>query len=217
MQRAFQKLTANPNVYFAEALDNFCTLRTQNPAAAAAAISSQRKTDMTKLGALVALMIIGGWTPGSLEPLFVYFLVYECNFDCLTPEIVEEWHPQLARMIKQWIQVGPEGDITPFGGHLMSYHEMQVSLSTHIPSLQFFILTFQPSALTNRDSSTHSAYAAIFLARAVIGTEDCRHPELAAFIEGFALRSPANNFTMQKVRILSKLYTPPSPPSNLLT
>ena len=139
MQRTFEKLTANRNAYFAEALDDFCTLRTQNPAAAAAAISIQRKADMTKLGALVALMIIGGWTPGALDPLFVYFLVHECNFDCLTPEIVEEWHPELALMIKRWIQVGPNGDITPFESHLMSYHEIQVSPSTHIPRLYILI------------------------------------------------------------------------------
>ena len=129
MHRAFEKLTVNHAAYFSEALGTFCTLRTQNPAAAAAAISAQRKVDMATLGALVALMIIGGWRPGSLEPLFIYFLVYDSNFDCLTPEVVEEWHPELARLIRRWIEVGPDGDITPFESHLVSYHEIQVCLT----------------------------------------------------------------------------------------
>ena len=147
MYRAFEKLTANHAAYFSEALGSFCTLRTQNPAAAAAAISSQRKEDMMTLGALVALMIIGGWRPGSLEPLFVYFLVYDCNFECLTPEIVEEWHPELAHMIRRWIQVGPSGDITPFESHLVSYHEIQVSRPCIYPIRRltfFFSQVFSP-------------------------------------------------------------------------
>lgn len=49
-----------------------------------------------------------------------------------------------------------------------------------------------------RDASTHAAYASIFLARAVLGSEDHRHPELAAFIDGFSLHCPGG-FTVQKV------------------
>lgn len=208
MFRAFERFTANRAAYFSDALGTFCTLRAQNPAAAAAAISAQRKADMMALGALVALMITGGWRPGSLEPLFIYFLVYDCNFDCLTPDIVEEWHPDLAHLIRRWIQVGPDGNITPFEGHLISYHEIQVSLDTHI--LRSHLLTSclqQPSALVDRDASTHSAYAAVFLARAIIGAEDIRHPELAAFIEGFALPCPARGFTMQRVSIIVILWS----------
>lgn len=205
MHHAFEKFTANHAAYFSEALGSFCTLRTQNlaAAAAAAAISAQRKADMMALGALVALTIIGGRRPGSLEPLFIYFLVYECDFNCLTQEVVEEWHPELAHMIKRWIQVGYNGDITPFESHLVSYHEIQVSRSCIHSILE--ISSYSPlksSALLNRDASTHSAYAAIFLARAVIGAEDYRHPELAAFIEGFSLRCPARGFTTQKVCIV---------------
>ena len=36
------------------------------------------------------------------------------------------------------------------------------------------------------------------LSRAVIGPEDVRHPEIAAFIEGFSLPCPGG-FTIQKV------------------
>ena len=49
-----------------------------------------------------------------------------------------------------------------------------------------------------RDAATHSAYAAVMLSRAVIGPEDVRHPEIAAFIEGFSLPCPGG-FTIQKV------------------
>lgn len=126
MHRAFQKFTQNHNAYFVEALDDFCTLRSQNPAAAASAVSVQRKTDMKKLGALVALMIVGGWKPGRIDPLFIYLLVHDFDFHSLTPDLVEDWHPALARLIKNWIQVGPEGDIRSFESHLLSYHDIQV-------------------------------------------------------------------------------------------
>ena len=49
-----------------------------------------------------------------------------------------------------------------------------------------------------RDAATHSAYAAVMLSRAVIGPEDVRHPEIAAFIQGFYLPCPGG-FTIQKV------------------
>lgn len=131
MHRAFDKLTQNYNAYFVEALDGFCTLRTLNPAAAASAVSAQRKADMTKLGALVALMFIGGWKPGRIDPLFLHFLIHDRNFHCLTQNLVEDWHPSLALTIKQWIEVGPNGDIRPFESHLLSYHDIHVSDSSY--------------------------------------------------------------------------------------
>lgn len=114
------------NAFFAEALDNFCTLRIQNPAAAASAVSTQRLKDMKKLGALVGLMVLGCLKPGRIEPLFIHYLVHDCNFHSLTQELVADWHPDLANLIKRWIQTGPSGDIHPFESHLMSYHDIQV-------------------------------------------------------------------------------------------
>ena len=136
MHRAFQKHTENFNTFFVEGMDGFCTLRTQNPASASRAVSEDRKRSMMTLGALSGLMIIEGMKPGPLEPLFIQLLAHEGDFQSLTPELVEVWHPDLARTIKDWKRTGADGDISPFEAHLMSYHDIQVR--TCLPSW-FFI------------------------------------------------------------------------------
>ena len=90
MFHAFSKFTANESAFFTDSLDNYCVLRTISPAAAARAVSDQRRTDMLKLGALTALMLLGGWKPGQLDPLFVHYVLYACDFHCLTPDT--SWH-----------------------------------------------------------------------------------------------------------------------------
>lgn len=51
----------------------------------------------------------------------------------------------------------------------------------------------------------HATYASIILAKAVIGSEDLRHPEMSAFIEGFTLRCHGG-FTLQKVCFFSSYF-----------
>lgn len=123
---AFSKLTANHSAYFSESIDKSCVLRALSPTVAAGVVSDQRRRDMSRLGALSGLMIIGGWKSGPLSPLFIYFLLYSCDFHCLTSDLVEEWHPGLACLITEWIEMGHTGDLTPFQSHLASYHDLQV-------------------------------------------------------------------------------------------
>ena len=127
MYCAFTKLTTGESAFFSDAPDNYCVLRCMNPAAAARAVSGLRKHDMKRLGALTALFVISGRMPGRLNPPFINFLCYGCDFHSLTPEIIQDWLPGLYSIVRRWIEVGPTGELGPFQSHLASYHDIQVS------------------------------------------------------------------------------------------
>jgi hypothetical protein len=89
-------------------------------------IESTRKTHLTVLGALMALLLIHGITPERVGPVILQYIVHGCNLESIHPSFLGEWHPELRRTILDWLEIGSAGDVTPFQGHFATYFNMQV-------------------------------------------------------------------------------------------
>lgn len=110
--------------------DGYSLLATSLPLAASQNVSKTRMRDMAVLGAVVSLCLMRGITAAPLDPLFLYFCVYECNdINIIRPTLLAEWHPGLKQVIADWIATGPTGNVTPFQHYFASYHDLQVSHS----------------------------------------------------------------------------------------
>lgn len=82
---------------------------------------------MAVLGAATALCLINGMSTPPLDPVFLHFLIHNCELDSINPAFLGEWHPDLKRTIQDWISLGPDGDPSPFQMHFATYHDLQVS------------------------------------------------------------------------------------------
>lgn len=96
-------------------------------------ISDSRIEQVKFLGALSALLLIGGISPDPFNPLFFYLIVHDFNLRFLHRNIVSEWHPTLRHDLDGWLALGPTGDPTPYRSLFMSWLNMDVS-SNHLMS-----------------------------------------------------------------------------------
>lgn len=94
--------------------------------AVAGDIPTERLIKLTQLGALSALLLIHGIAPGRLDPVFLHYLIYDCNLEAVHPSFLGEWHPDIRGQLMQWIAAGSEGNIDQFQGHFATYHDIPV-------------------------------------------------------------------------------------------
>ncbi|KAF8233991.1 hypothetical protein L208DRAFT_1377077 [Tricholoma matsutake] len=92
---------------------------------------------------------------------------------------VGEWHPETRAKVLQWLDIGSNGDITPFQNHLAAYNALEI-----------------------RDEGAHKAFAADMLYCMIFGPEPPYHPEWKAFYRGFLL-SCHNGFSFLSVLVAS--------------
>jgi len=108
-------------------IDHHTTLSTV-PQPAASHISSEKKVELSMFGSIVALALIYGQYPGRLNPLFLIYLLNNCNLSCLHCELVYDFFPDLGHDLDDWISIGPNDSIQRFSYHFASYHGIQVYL-----------------------------------------------------------------------------------------
>lgn len=82
---------------------------------------------MKRFAAICALLFIQGKNPHPLSPAVVLFIIYGFDLRCLTPSFIGEWFADLRSLIFQWLEMGPNGDLSPFASHFASYHDTEVS------------------------------------------------------------------------------------------
>ncbi|KAI0354352.1 hypothetical protein OH77DRAFT_1548247 [Trametes cingulata] len=166
---AFQHYRDAGARWFLPRADGFATISVSQSTTTGRHISPLRLRELRCLGALAALMLANRMAPTPLDPLFLHYLVFNCNLHSLTPALCAEWHPDLRALIQSWLDMGPQGDVTPFQSHFSSYHDRQIA------------------CMSDRDERSHKAIAAEMLHVSVIGPEPPEHPELQAFLAGFRL------------------------------
>lgn len=114
--------------WFTSREDGFFTPAAAYSMAVAGDIPTERLMKLTQLGALSALLLIHGIAPGHLDPVFLQYLVYDCNLEAVHPSFLGEWHPGIRQQLMQWIAAGPDGNIDQFQGHFATYHDISVCL-----------------------------------------------------------------------------------------
>lgn len=97
-------------------------------------VSEARLLNMSVYGATVAICLLRGISPKPLSPVLLFYIIHGCDLNSIDPAILGEWCPSLKATISEWVQIGPQGDVTPFQGHFSSYHNYQVGglTITHI-------------------------------------------------------------------------------------
>jgi hypothetical protein len=124
---AFAKFIQSEAQWLIPHANGFCTIASASNLSSRA-IPDSRRRGLQALGALAALLIIHGFPPEPLDPLVIYYILNDSNLHSLTQDVLREWHPELHQTISEWINIGPDGDLMPFQGHFMTYHEIQVRL-----------------------------------------------------------------------------------------
>ncbi|KAI0057686.1 hypothetical protein BV25DRAFT_1920006 [Artomyces pyxidatus] len=175
LAQAYKEFQDNTDRFLTAGLDD-CYVLFQSPIAH---ISSSRKTDLMLYGALTALQIIFEAPPTPFDPVFLHYLLNNCDFSSVTSGILSEWHYQFHSMIRSWIDAGSSGDISEFTPWLLQYLELGVQ------------------ALSGRDRATHEAIAPLLVYKAVIGSEGPNHIDTRRFLDGFLLPC-RNGFNFSK-------------------
>ena len=112
--------------WFMPRADNLATLATSHSIATARYVPAARLSDLSILGAIVAILLIHGIAPARLDPLVLQYFIYDCDLNSIHPILLSEWHPDLHSTITQWIQMGPNGNIDGYRGHFATYHDISV-------------------------------------------------------------------------------------------
>jgi hypothetical protein len=140
---AFRKFQTHSTQWFHGRADNQSSIRTLHSSSSARWVSPSRIADLRKLGALCALLMILGQAPCPLGPGIFQFITHGCDLHALHPAFVGEWHPDLRRMVMDWIQMGPDGDVAPFEQHFITWHDFEVcGMTTRINSAIVMNLTY---------------------------------------------------------------------------
>lgn len=113
--------------WFTPRSDGFYTLSTTTHALSSRFISDSRRRNLAILGAVTALWLLRGLPTLPLDPVFIHFLIHDCNLHSIHPAILGEWHPTLKQTISNWINLGPNGDPSPFGQYFAMVHDIHVS------------------------------------------------------------------------------------------
>jgi hypothetical protein len=122
----FEKFRRAGSQWFTPRADGHSTLATTNTMSSARYISRSRLRHLGLLGAITALSLLHGMAATPLDPVFLHFLIHECNIASIHEGMLSEWHPELRQTISRWIEVGPHADITEFQTHFAIYHDIQV-------------------------------------------------------------------------------------------
>ena len=202
---AFESYQFKHSQRFETCEDGMASVKIVYPMSASRFIPQQQLLSLTKLGALCALLLIIGQCPSPLDPCIFQYAVHGMNIHSLYPAFVGEWHPETRAKILQWLDIGSNGNITPFQNHLTAYNALEVSLFITVSSLFIFLL-LQISSLQIQDERAHRAFAADMLYHMLFGPEPPYHPEWKAFYKGFSL-SCHNSFSFLLVRIKALFIT----------
>lgn len=85
--------------------------------------SESDKTELAIFGALTALLMLSGTPPAKLDPVFVHYLLHDCDIHSITKAIMKKWHSEFTSKLEDFINIGPSGDIRPFACYIDTYGE----------------------------------------------------------------------------------------------
>ncbi|EPQ49961.1 hypothetical protein GLOTRDRAFT_123678 [Gloeophyllum trabeum ATCC 11539] len=176
---AFERYKVSSAKWFSPRMDGFYSLATSQTLLSCNTIPSIRLRQQEELGALCALTFVYGMAPEPLDPCLFQYLLNDRDLEALQETYVEQWHPALHQLLKEWQAIGPGRDISQFETHFALYHDVQTA------------------AMGERDDAAHDAIAVDILYRAIMGPEPPFHPEFEAFCAGFYLPC-RNGFTLRK-------------------
>ena len=117
---AYRQFESIPEQWFIPQADNLMSLATSHSMGTAQYVSTSRLSDLSVLGAIVALLLIHGIAPGKLDPVVLQYFVYGCNIASIHPAFLCEWHPDIHDTVTRWIAAGPYGGIN-FEGLTLSH------------------------------------------------------------------------------------------------
>jgi hypothetical protein len=122
----FEEFRRAGSQWFTPRADGHCTLATTNTMSTAQYIPQSRLRQLGVLGAVTALSLLHGMATTPWDPVFLHFLIHECDIASIHERMLSEWHPEIRQTISHWIEVGPHADITQFQNHFATYHDLQV-------------------------------------------------------------------------------------------
>jgi hypothetical protein len=137
---AFESYQRDHSQWFETREDGMASVKIVYPMSASRSIPQQRLLSLTKLGALCALLLIIGQCPSPLDPCILQYAVHGMNIHSLHPTFVGEWHPETRAKVLRWLDIGSDGDITPFQDHLAAYNALEVSPFIYLSSLFTFLI-----------------------------------------------------------------------------
>lgn len=123
----FSKYTSSYSAWFSPRIDGRATLQTSRSFASSSFTAPSRLHQVKVLGAICALLLVGGICPEPFSPLIFYVIVHNFNPCSLTRDIIGEWHPTLRHDLDQWLAIGPAGDAYPFRSLFLSWLGIDVS------------------------------------------------------------------------------------------
>ena len=124
---AFQTYLDREAEWFHQRADGTATLGVMTSGALARYCPPERLLEATRLGAICALLMIHGIAPVPFSPALFQFFAHDGDIHALHREFVREWHPEVGKTIQDWIDMGEEGDPSPFNFFFASYLDRQVS------------------------------------------------------------------------------------------
>ncbi|KAF8220309.1 hypothetical protein L208DRAFT_1334555, partial [Tricholoma matsutake] len=98
---------------------------------------TERSTKLNILGTLTSLLLLNSIPPIPLSPVLLHYFIHDSDLNSITSDLLGNWYPDLAKLIKDWINAGSSGDIQPFASHFMTYHDTQ-ACSMNSPIIQTF-------------------------------------------------------------------------------
>jgi len=85
--------------WFMPCADSLLTIATSLSMATAQYVPATRLSNLSILGAIVALLLIHGIAPGKLDPVVLHYFIYSCDLRSIHPALLSEWHPELHETI----------------------------------------------------------------------------------------------------------------------
>ncbi|KAK7464421.1 hypothetical protein VKT23_006588 [Stygiomarasmius scandens] len=168
--------------FFTDVYGDYCVPASSLPMLLAMSVSKDRLEEMAVFGALTGLMVLHGYYPDPLGPLFLQFALHAGDVKSLSENFVREWMPDLYGSLKAFRERGCEGNIDDFSSFYINYMPMQIG------------------SMRIRSPASHDAALALMLYRAALGPEPPLHPELQAFLHAFRLPSAHRFDLVQAIR-----------------
>lgn len=108
--------------------DGHATLATTHSFKNSRFVPQSRLRAMSILGAITVMCLIRGMSASPIDPVLLHYFAHDCDLHSIHPALLAEWHPTLKQNLSDWIELGPQGDVTSFRGIFASYCDVQVSL-----------------------------------------------------------------------------------------
>ena len=126
IHRAFLCYTESSAQWFIPLLDDHVALHTMHTGATSRYVLQTRLTALKVLGALIAMTMILERAPVPIGPAILQFFLNERDLHSIHRGFLSEHHPYLRQTLDDWLNLGPEGDPSPFRAFFASYLSKEV-------------------------------------------------------------------------------------------